>query len=94
MPVRSGTGAWKAGIPVKGAGSGMISKGTIIAIFEDGSFPHHTAAGNHAAVYLDHDGDHIRVIDQYPGRHVGERTIPFAGQGASHNNGDRFRVVE
>jgi hypothetical protein len=90
----SGTGTWKQGIQVIGASLGVISKGTVIATMEGDNFPTHAAAGNHAAIYLSHDPNGIRVMDQWQGQHVGERHIGFNDAGASRNNCSIFYVVE
>lgn len=86
------TVGWRQGERVKGAGH--ISPGTIIATFIDGVYPNN-AHGNHAAIYLSHTDDGIRVIDQWKGQAAHERTIRFKrGDNDPSNDGDFFYVVE
>src|SRR5262245_24931625 len=88
------TGTWTAGILVKTSGIGVISKGTVIATMVDGHYPNHSH-GNHAAIYLSHDSHGIRVLDQWSGQPVHERTIGYhGGSGSPSNDGDAFYVVE
>jgi hypothetical protein len=88
------TGTWHAGIKVLSASQGEIAKGTVIATMVDGHYPNH-AHGNHAAIYLSHDHDGIRVIDQWVGQVVHYRTIHNRGdQGSPSNDASKFYVVE
>jgi hypothetical protein len=88
------TGSWTAGIKVKTSGIGIISKGTVIATMVDGHYPNHSS-GNHAALYLSHDAQGIRVIDQWSGQVAHERTIGYhGGSGSPSNDGDAYSVVE
>jgi len=60
----------------------------------DGHYPNH-AHGNHAAIYLSHDSQGIRVWDQWLGQPVHERVIHYhGGSGSPSNDGDKFYVVE
>jgi hypothetical protein len=88
------TASWTAGIKVMGASFGVIARGTVIATMVDGHYPNH-AHGNHAAIYLDHDPEGIRVLDQWTGQPVHHRTIhAHGGQGNASNDADAFYVVE
>jgi hypothetical protein len=68
--VRQATGApqttfWKPGVHVVNAKVGTIPRGTAIATFDkDGKYPT-DALGKHAAIYLSHDVEGIRVLDQW-----------------------------
>jgi hypothetical protein len=85
---------WRAGIKVKTAALGTISKGTVIATMVDGHYPNHSH-GNHAAIYLSHDSHGIQVIDQWVGQPVHYRTIHYhGGHGNASNDGDMYYVVE
>src|SRR5207249_2984970 len=64
--------AWQEGVKVHGASD--LSRGTAIATFENGHYMNYTT-GNHAAVYLSQDDHGIRVMDQWRGQPVHERTI-------------------
>ncbi len=56
--------AWRKGIKVKDASHGAIPRGTAIATFDgSGSYPT-DAQGRHAAIYLSHDKQGIKVLDQ------------------------------
>jgi hypothetical protein len=88
------TGVWKAGEQVLKATPGTITKGTVIATMVDGHYPNH-AHGNHAAIYLSHDAEGIRVLDQWLGQAVHYRTIHNHGDhGNPSNDAARFFVVE
>ena len=86
------TSAWRPGERVKGAGH--IPSGTVIATFIHGRYPNNEH-GNHAAIYLGHTSDGIRVIDQWKGQAAHERVIQFKrGDNDPSNDGDFFYVVE
>jgi hypothetical protein len=88
------TSQWRTGVRVRDAAVGSISKGTVIATMVDGHYPNHDH-GNHAAIYLSHDSAGIRVLDQWLGHAVGERTLYYhGGNGNPSNDGDMFYVVE
>jgi hypothetical protein len=86
------TTAWRASERVMGATPWLIQKGTVIATMVDGHFAHNS----HAAIYLSHDEHGIRVMDQWLGNPVGERTIHDHGGTAHHpmNDASTFYVVE
>jgi catechol 2,3-dioxygenase-like lactoylglutathione lyase family enzyme len=84
----------RRGAKVRGAG---IPRGTVIGTFhpETGRYENDTSGRSHIAVYLSQDESGIRVIDQWIGKPVGERTIRFKdGQGQWVDDGDRYHVVE
>jgi hypothetical protein len=88
------TGQWRPGVQVMTAAPGSIVKGTVIATLVDGVYPNH-AHGNHAAIYLSHDSHGIRVMDQWTGHPVSERTINNNhGNGSASNDASKFYVVE
>jgi len=70
------TGAWQKGRNVMDAKPGTIRRGTAIATFDDkGNYPS-DGKGKHAAVYLSHGPQGIRVLDQWNQQGgVKERTI-------------------
>jgi hypothetical protein len=70
------TATWKKGINVMEAVAGSISKGTAIATFDtQGKYPLETGK-RHAAVYISHSSDGIKVYDQWNGQAmVKSRTI-------------------
>ena len=72
------TSTWIQGEPITGAP--FIEKGTVIATFVDGKYPN-KKSGNHAALYMSHDGVGIKVMDQWKGDPskacVSSRTIRF-----------------
>jgi hypothetical protein len=90
------TAAWREGVTVRG--NRNIEPGTAIATFEsDGSYT--SESGNHAAIYLSQDDRGIWVYDQWQGRAVHKRLIPFEGGGGAKwgsksNDGRRFAVIE
>lgn len=100
--VRQATGApatatWVRGKPVAGASPGSIPRGTAIATFDgNGRYPT-DKAGKHAAIYLFHSGQFVRVLDQWADQgQVRERSILFnraAGTKRS-NDGNTFYVIE
>lgn len=93
-----GTSMWRQGIWVHGAGPGVISKGTVIATFTDaGLYPTGTEGSRHAAVYISHDVNGIKVIDQWVGKATpSERTLTFVGFDVPRavDKGDHYYVVE
>ena len=57
---------WKAGLPVVGNQTTLLT-GTLIATFdENGKYPS-KSSGNHAAFFLRKDHDMLVVVDQYKG---------------------------
>ncbi len=100
--VRQATGApqtssWRRGKLVKDAPFGGIARGTAIATFDSaGNYPT-DAMGRHAAVYLEHNKDHILVLDQWNSQgEVRQRSIFFnkpAGTSRS-NDASTFYVIE
>jgi hypothetical protein len=90
------TGAWQEGALVRG--NSHIERGTAIATFDsDDSYT--SESGNHAAIYLSQDDRGIWVYDQWRGRPVHKRLIPFEGGsgakwGSKSNDGKRFAVIE
>lgn len=94
--VRAATGAppsslWKEGARIRDAVS--IAHGTAIATFENGHYMNH-ATGNHAAIYLSHDESGVRVLDQWSGQPVHERTIHWHGTRGPSNDADAFSIIE
>jgi hypothetical protein len=87
------TSQWRRGRRVRG---GNVPPGTIVATFSpDGRYTNSTDGDSHAAVLIEETESGLRVIDQWIGQPVHQRTIPFRnGSGAAANDGDRFHVVE
>jgi hypothetical protein len=87
---------WRAGRRVKTAQLGAIVPGTAIATFTAaGTYPTGSEGSRHAAVYLSHDANGIRVIDQWVSKSTpSARTLPFKGGDRSSNTGDHFYVIE
>jgi hypothetical protein len=88
------TSAWARGPRVLSSTPGLIAKGTVIATLVDGldaSLP----GTNHAAIYLSHDAQTIRVLDQWPGQPVHYRTISNRdGHGSPSSDAGAYYVVE
>ena len=85
---------WREGIRVKGNGV-HIRRYTCIATFENGLYPSRPH-GNHAAVYVSQDEGGINVYDQWTGKPVGQRYIPFSKDDSREdpsNNGNCFSVI-
>lgn len=100
--VQQATGApatltWRKGIKVKGASVGAIPRGTAIATFDvNGSYPTDTH-GRHAAIYISHDQQGVKVLDQWNSQgEVQIRTIHFNPPKVTKrsNDGDTFYVIE
>ena len=86
------TATWSPGARVKSAS--YISPGTAIATFIGGVYPNQ-AHGNHAAIYISHDEQGIKVWDQWRGHAVSQRTIRYkAGDNDPSNDGDFYYVIE
>jgi hypothetical protein len=78
---------------------GNVPRGTIIATFHPTTkrYENDTTATrrSHAAVFLEEREDGLRVLDQWRGRPVLERTIRFKGGSQPHvDDGDSYYVVE
>ena len=59
----SQTNTWRKGIKIMDAKQGTIPQGTVIATFdENGRYP---LTERHAALYVSHDNDGIKVYHQY-----------------------------
>ncbi len=72
------TALWKKGIHVMSSGFGAIPRGTAIATFDESGKYSIDGLGKHAAIYLGHTIDGIRVLDQWNKQEeVKERTIYF-----------------
>jgi hypothetical protein len=85
------TASWLEGQRVRGAD---LPAGTPIATFQEGRYWNKTDGNSHAAIYLSQDAGGIRVIDQWKGRPVGERTIRFrSGETTANNDGDAYSVI-
>lgn len=87
------TAKWKPGIQVCKVASGAIEKYTAIATFVGGHYPT-DGAGKHAAIYLSHDNNSIKVLDQWRDHPVAERPIKFAHADRRSNDGRFFFVIE
>jgi hypothetical protein len=88
------TARWTTGRKVMGTNIGVIEKGTVIATMVDGHYPNHKH-GNHAAIYLSHDGHGIQVMDQWHGQPAHYRTIHNnGGAGSPSNDASKFYVIE
>jgi len=70
------TASWRSGEHVLSAQPGAIARGTAIATFDEhGRYPS-DGRGRHAAIYLGHDANGIRVLDQWNAQgEVKPRTI-------------------
>jgi hypothetical protein len=89
------TKLWKKGSKIAGAISGSIPSGTAIATFDAmGNYPTDTL-GKHAAIYLTHDLNCIKVLDQwaFQGK-VLKRPIWFNRGPKRSNDGNSFYVIE
>jgi hypothetical protein len=90
------TTLWIKGESVMAASPGTIQRGTAIATFdEDGRYPTDTK-GKHAAVYLSHGPNGIRVLDQWNSQGaVKERTIYDKKPGIPRvNSAKNYFVIE
>lgn len=87
------TSQWRKGQQVRG---GNIPRHAVIATFgADGRYENKTDGSSHAAIFLYEDKDGLRVLDQWQGHPVAERTIHFRdGEGKKVNDGSAFYVVE
>lgn len=100
--VRQATGApatstWKCGCRVLEAKIGTLRRGTAIATFDDkGKYPTDNL-GRHAAVYLSHTKECIRVLDQWNDQgEVKPRSIWFNKPRGTRRSNDAstFHVIE
>jgi hypothetical protein len=88
------TSHWEPGVKVRG---GSVPRDTIIATFhpDKGIYENDTSGRSHAAVLLEERDDGLRVLDQWQGHPVSERTIRFKGGSQPHaDDGDTYYVVE
>lgn len=92
------TSQWRKGIRVATAAPDEIKKGTVIATFTPaGTYPTASEGARHAAVYLSHNTEGIKVIDQWASKTTpSERTLKFVGydQPRAVDKGDHYYVVE
>ena len=87
------TAEWTQGATVMSCGPDEIAHGTAIATFVNGVYPNQDH-GNHAALYLSHDGNGIMVMDQWSTKaDVSSRLIRPTGEGGS-NDALAFSVIE
>jgi|HubBroStandDraft_3_1064219.scaffolds.fasta_scaffold00005_18 hypothetical protein len=88
------TSRWRRGAKVRGHPD--IRYGTVIATFDPlGTYGNHTDGRSHAAIFVRHDPEGIRVWDQWVGHPVAQRVIRYrGGQGRAVNDGDQFFIVE
>lgn len=92
-PAIKHTSHWRRGEKVRGSGA---PPGTIIATFHPTThrYENDTTGRSHVAVLLEEVPTGLRVVDQWVGRAVGERTILFrGGVGQWVNDGDRYYTV-
>ena len=61
------TSGWQPGPRVKGMDPGTIPKGSVIATFWNSAYPTDRSRGKHAAFYLEHDANGIKVVEQWSG---------------------------
>jgi hypothetical protein len=88
------TSRWEPGVKVRG---GNVPRGAIIATFhpETRRYENDIRGRSHTAVFLEEREDGIRVLDQWLGRPVQERTIRFKGGSEPHvDDADSYFVVE
>ena len=80
------------------AAPGVIQKGTVIATFTAGGlYPNSSDGKRHPALYLSHDANGIKVIDQWVGKAIpNQRTLTFVGflEPRREDQGDQYYVVE
>lgn len=93
-----GTSLWRKGIRVLTAALSEIKKGTVIATFTGaGTYPSASEGARHAAVYLSHDTNGIKVMDQWATKKTpSERTLTSVGidKPRAVDKGDHYYVVE
>ena len=77
---------WIRGEQVRG--NTHLSRGTVIATFENGHYH------GHAAIYMGEIGDGIRVYDQWNAQKPHERIIHYTGHHSFVNDGNNYYVVE
>ena len=96
--VPPGTSQWRRGLRVANAAPGVIQKGTVIATFTAGGrYPNSSEGNRHTALYLSHDANGIKVIEQWIGKAIpSERTLAFVGflEPRRVDKGDQYYVVE
>ena len=88
------TSRWEPGVKVRG---GEVLPGTIIATFHPDThvYENDTTGRSHCAVFLEERPEGLRVLDQWVGHPVAERTIRFKGGVQPHvDDGDSYYVVE
>lgn len=88
------TARWKRGDPV--VGNTDLASGTAIATFDpDGRYGNHTDGRSHAAIFIAHEDQGIRVVDQWRLRPVSPRIIANRhGSGPAVDDASRFHVIE
>lgn len=88
------TNMWREGAEVS-EGDSITAKGTAIATFVGGKYPHVGGSGMHAAIYLGQTAVGIEVLDQWRTQGmVKKRTIRWKGGPTHSNNGSAFSVIE
>jgi len=80
------SGGWIRGDKVKG--NTHISRGTVIATFENGHYQ------GHAAIFLGETAEGIRVWDQWNTQKAHVRVIHFTGKHSFVDDGNNYYVVE
>ena len=88
------TSQWKAGDTV--VGNAELTPGTAIATFDpDGTYGNHTDGRSHAAIFMGHESQGIRVVDQWQGRPTAPRIIATRhGRGPAVDDATRYHVIE
>jgi hypothetical protein len=88
------TARWRPGQMV--LDNANIKPGTAIATFDpDGRYGNHTDGRSHAAIFVGHEDQGIRVIDQWKGRATAPRLIGNRrGQGPAVDDASQYFIVE
>ena len=89
------TSAWRRGAKVRPLDN--LAGGTAVATFggNPARYQNRTDGSSHAAIYIRHEPDGLRVWDQWRGHPVAQRTIRYkGGAGTQNNDGDAFYVIE
>lgn len=88
------TSRWAPGVKARGD---SVPGGAIIATFHPHNrvYENDTTGRSHCAVFLREEAEGLRVLDQWVGHPVAERTIRFKGGAQPHaDDGDAYYVVE
>lgn len=87
------TKSWRRGRKVR---DGNVPTNTVIATFTGNPprYGNRRDGSSHAAIFIRQEIAGLRVWDQWVGRPVAQRVIPFKnGMGTANNDGSRYYVV-